>query len=236
MSDAAWLHFFLRTKVDITNAFRDVVVSIIPESQPSRAWNYSLSAQPSEYVELALLTFYILSSLSIAYHSVRLCRLLSGSRPLVLLASVLSHGWAFYGDTWRDVTCALQRRKIEISPHLQISSKTYGGAIHAGLLAASTTAYAIGCLMLFKDMVMARGVRRKVFAYARLCIAFCGLLWVGAIEGINAKDCRSLLSHLMHAVLTNCIFLWVMSSACAAVCYQMHVNKMRRPKSAGKKQ
>lgn len=227
MSDAAWLTFFHDTKVDVSNLFYYLANSIIPESTSSRTWSYSLVARPDEVIELAFLSFYILSSLNIAFLSIKLCRLSTKNKALRFLASVLANGWAFYGDTFRDVTCALNRRKIVIPLEFEISSNTYGGAIHAGLLAASTTVYAIGCLILFKNMIETR----RVTGYVQFLIALMGLLWFGAIEGVDDLQCRHLLGHLMHVILTNCCFLYVMNSACNALLRNIRLQKQRKRKT-----
>ena len=218
MSDASWIHFFHRTKQDVAHLFRTTAVALVPENSPNRAWSYSLAAPPSHQLELLFLIYYMLSSLAIAFVVLRTFRLFSRSKPLLVTLSVLTHGWALYGDTWRDVSCALQRRNIAYPRQLQVTATTYGGVVHHGLLSTGTTIYALACVLLFRDMVLSKTAGEKMNAYLRLCIGFVGMLWFGAVEGMEDEPkCRSLLSHLMHAVLTNGLFLCIVVTASSVV-------------------
>lgn len=208
------------TKKDITHLFHRLATTIVPESTNSRAWTYQLRALPSPQIDLLLLMVYLLTSLAIAHYSVRLCRALSRNKLLLVVASFLSNAWAFYGDTWEHVQCVLKRREIGFPPALDTSLDTYGRTIHFGLLSTGTTIYLVACLLLFRDMVLSTRTAQKVAAYFRLCIACAGFLWFGWVETIDAdgpEQCRSLLSHLMHVVLTYFLFLMVVVTACGAV-------------------
>ena len=225
-SDADWIHFFIRTKRDITQLTGTIANTIVPEKSTSRSWSYSLNALPSEKVELALLAYYLLTSLLIAQLSVRLCRLLSTSKLLGLLASLTAHTWSFYGETWRDVSCTLRRRKIPFPIFLDTSSSPISASVHFGLGAAATTMYVAAILVLFRDMAMARGASQKMGAYARLSLSCIGLLWFCFVENVeDSKQCRNLNSHIMHSFFTNAMFLWVLATACGVLYHERKRNK-----------
>jgi hypothetical protein len=215
MSDP-WFDSFLRTKQDISELFYHISTTILPEKSTStRSWNYSLKSPPSEQVEVILLIYYMLSSMYIANFANQICRMLSKSKILIISTSILTNAWAFFGDTWVDVTCALDRRKISYPKQL---NDTFGKVIHNGLMSTGTTIYLLACLLLFRNLVVSRGATEKIAAYFRLCLAFVGLMWFGIVEGIDEQTlCRNLLSHLMHAVLTNGLFLLVVVTACGTV-------------------